>query len=154
MPERFRSIVNGLRRFVGERRHAPRHPARLPVEVSLVGPVGKGAARALSGYTRDLSATGLGFVVPAIRVGERYLMGEGKQIQITIKLPGGTVSLRAAPVRYERLDEDAGEAGYLVGAHVTEMGDEDRARLDEYLKVLSRGEGRREGRVAKGVRSA
>ena len=36
MPERLRTLVNHLRRFVIDRRHAPRYPARLPAVVSPV----------------------------------------------------------------------------------------------------------------------
>ena len=139
MPERLRTIVNRLRRFVGERRHAPRHPARLRVTVSLAEENGRRAhAHSLAGHTRDLSATGIALVLPAIRIGERYLMGEGRTILVSLELPEATVSLRAAPMRYERLDEDGGAEGYLLGIHITEMSDKDRARFIEYLKTVSR----------------
>lgn len=136
MPERLRTIVNGLRRFVGERRHAPRPAARLGVTVSLPGQLARGAEHSLSGHTRDLSTTGLGLILPAIRIGGRYLMGEGRQIVIALELPTGTIHLRATPVRYERLEEESAETGYLVGAHITDMSEEDRSMFVEYLRGL------------------
>jgi hypothetical protein len=140
MPERLRTIVNGLRRFVGERRRAPRHGARLRVTVSLAEqPHTSHAPRAVAGHTRDLSATGLGLVLPAIRIGERYLTGEGRRITVALELPARAITLHAAPVRYERLDEEtAGESGYLIGAQITEMDPEDRAHFDEYLRGLKK----------------
>ena len=142
MPERLRTIVNSLRRFVGERRRAPRHAARLRVTVSLAEPPAQPthAPRSISGHTCDLSATGLGLVLPAIRIGERYLTGEGRRITVALELPGRTLTLRAAPVRYERLDEEsAPTAGYLIGAHITDISDEDRAYFEEYLHGLRKG---------------
>ncbi len=132
MPERLRTIVNGLRRFVGERRRALRHQVRLRASVSLA----EHSAQKLSGHTRDLSATGLALILPAIRIGERYLMGEGKQIVVALELPSNSVVIRAMPVRYERLEEEAGEAGYLVGAHINEMSETDRSLFVEYLRGL------------------
>ena len=140
MPERLRTIVNSLRRFVGERRRAPRHAVRLRVTVSLAEQAGH-APRSVSGHTCDLSATGLGLVLPAIRIGERYLTGEGRRIAVALELPARAVTFHATPVRYERLDADesGGAAGYLVGAQITDMADEDRAHFDEYLRGLRNG---------------
>ena len=145
MPEHLRSIVNRIRQFVGDRRHAPRYRARLPCTVSLMEQENRSAhasthARTLVGHTHDLSATGLALVLPAIRIGQRYLMGEGRSILVVLELPAGKIRLRATPVRYERLDtETQSESGYLIGAHIGEMSDEDRALFIEYLKKLRAG---------------
>lgn len=147
MPERLRTLVNQLRRFVSDRRHAPRYPARLPATVAHVSPAGNARNHAgrpaptLSGHTRDLSATGLSLVLPAVRIGDRYLTGEGRPVQITLELPAGAVRLRAVPVRYERLgdEEEGGERGYLVGAHIMEMDAEDMLRFGDYVRELAKG---------------
>ena len=39
-----------------------------------------------------------------------------------------------AQARYERLDEEDSDTGYLIGLRITEMGERDRAAFDEYLK--------------------
>lgn len=150
MPERLRTLVNHLRRFVSDRRHAPRYPARLAASVSPVPAGGNARNRAgrpaptLSGHTRDLSATGLSLVLPAVRIGDRYLTGEGRPVQITLELPAGAVRLRAVPVRYERLgEEEGGERGYLVGAHIMEMDAEDLMRFGDYVRELAKGGGQR-----------
>jgi hypothetical protein len=45
--------------------------------------------------------------------------------------------MKLSPVRYESLDESAEETGYLIGARIIEMADEDRAAFDQYVaKVL------------------
>lgn len=142
MPERLRTLVNRLRRFVGERRHAPRRAARLAVSVSLA-PRENGARshapRALEGHTCDVSATGLGLVLPSVRVGDRYLTGEGRTVHVRLELPDGEVHLRAVPMRYERLEEgDECGAGYVVGVHILEMDAPDRALFFEYVRKLGR----------------
>lgn len=144
MPELMRSIANRLREMVGNRRRAPRHPARAVVVVSLVVARTAGARTppnlpTIAGHTRDMSATGLALIVPAIRIGERYLTGEDHLLNVTLKLPGGAVQLQAAPVRYEQLAEDDADIGYLIGVHIKEMSDRDRTLFTEYLRTVRKG---------------
>ena len=145
MPELMRSIVARLHKFIGDRRRAPRHRLRVPFNLSLAGlkPNINGAQRSpvIEGYTRDVSATGLALILPAIRIGEHYLMGEGRTLRITLEFPTGPLQLDAVPVRYERLDENETEKGYLVGVQITEMTDPDRARFNQGMNQGMRDEG-------------
>ena len=104
MPELMRSIVARLHKFIGDRRRAPRHRLRIPFKLSLGGFKSNinGAQRSpmLEGYTRDVSETGLALVLPSIRIGEHYLMGEGRTLRITLEFPTGPIQLDAVPVRY------------------------------------------------------
>lgn len=142
MPELIRSIAARVREYIGNRRRAPRYRVRLSFSVSLVE--GKKAAAqdnarrapGLVGATRDISASGLALVVPAIRIGDRYLTGAGRLLLIALELPAGIVLIRAAPVRYEPLEQEGTEKSYLIGARIIEMSDEDRALLLDYLKSL------------------
>jgi hypothetical protein len=142
MPELIRSIAARLRSIVGNRRQSPRLKTKLPLTVSIAGRQTKaaatGARRApvLSGHTRDLSATGLAFILPSILLGEQHLTGEGRTLHISLELPAGPIMIQAVPARYERLEEEATEKLYLIGARITKMSDEDRARFEEYLKLL------------------
>jgi hypothetical protein len=143
MAEFVRSLVANLRRFVGNRRREARYKARLPFSVSLAGskPLVEGVRRRpphLEGFTRDLSATGLALIVPSILLGEHHLTGEGRALLIRLELPAGPIELQAVPARYERLDEHETDKGYLVGARITKMSEEMRARLDEYLHSLKK----------------
>ncbi len=131
MPELIRSIANLLREYVGDRRRAPRHRARLPVVVSLLD-ARTGAPPTVTGHTCDLSLSGLGLILPTIRIGDRYLAGEGQTLRITLKLPHDTARLYGTPVRYERLE--GSDSGYLVGVRLAD--DQGRAALDEYVKTL------------------
>ncbi len=141
MPELIRSIAARLREYFGNRRRARRYRVRLPFSVSLLDKKSKAQESAhhapgLVGETRDISASGLALIVPAIRIGERYLTGEGRTLLIALELPAGIALIRAAAVRYKPLEQEGTEKGYLIGARITEMSDEGRALLLDYLKSL------------------
>jgi hypothetical protein len=84
----------------------------------------------------DLSATGLSFVVPAIRIAEHYLTGEGRKLWLKIALPDRPINMEVRPVRYESLDEEGSEKGYVIGVLIKEMSDEDRVEFERYVKKL------------------
>jgi hypothetical protein len=144
MPELIRSIASRLREFVGNRRVAPRYVTHLEAGLALSITLPNAKPRAqdaseslrLAGYTRDISATGLALIVPTIRIGGQYLTGENRTLAIVLKLPSGHVQIKATPVRYSPLDEDATDTGYLIGVQITDMSDEDRARFNAYLETL------------------
>jgi hypothetical protein len=141
MPERLRTIASRLREFVGNRRHEPRRRVRLAVFVSLLDPApGAPPAGGIAGHTHDASESGLGVVLPAIRLGDRYLVGEGVTLRLTLQLGEQSARLYGTPVRYERLDEGQDgltDPGFLLGIRLHEDGD--RALLAESLKGLKGG---------------
>lgn len=138
MPEFLRSLAARLRRLIGNRRRAPRYRVRLPFTVTLpdAPPLVPGSRRPVSvdGHTRDISASGLALIVPTIRIGDRYLTGHDR-LHVALELPTGPVQIIALPVRYEPLEEDDEDTGFLIGVRIGEMGEVDRAR---YLKCLDR----------------
>ena len=136
MPELLRDIASRLRAFVGDRRYATRHPARLSVAVSLLDARPRAYPAALESHTRDLSACGLALVLPAIRIGDRYLTGDTNVLRVTLRLPSAAVQIHAVPARYERLGEDDADTGYVVGVRIKEMSDKDRALFEDYLRTL------------------
>ena len=140
MSELIRSIAARLREFVGNLRHAPRHKVRLPFSISLLEmKTGTDATRRspkIEGHTRDISATGMALVVPAIRIGEHYLTGEGNILRLRLESPPGPVQMNVTPERYEQLDESEAERGFLIGVSITQISDRDRARFISYLRTL------------------
>ena len=144
MSELPRRIVSSLRRFVGNRRHSKRVQARLKFTISLSDPRvrSNGSRRlpTLDGHTLDLSSTGLALIVPAIRIGEHYLAGAERKLFIKLELPSGPVEMKVATVRYESLDESHEETGYLIGARIAEMSDEDRATYTAYVAKILKGQ--------------
>jgi hypothetical protein len=78
----------------------------------------------------------MGLIVPAIRIGEHYLVGESRRLEITLELPVESIKIEVAPVRYEALEENETDLGYVIGVRILEMGDADRARYEEYITRL------------------
>ena len=136
MPERLRTIASRLRELVGNRRRAPRLRVRLPVFVSLLDTATGDAPAGVAGHTRDVSESGLAIILPAIRVGGRYLAGDGVTLRLTLKLPDASARLYGTAVRYERLEDGQPDAGFLVGIRLGDDGD--RALLSEYMKSLKK----------------
>ncbi len=140
MSELPRRIVSSLRRFIGNRRHSKRVQARLSFTLTLSDPrVNSNGSRRLprlDGHTLDVSSTGLALIVPAIRIGEHYLAGDERKLHVKLDLPTGPVEMKVATVRYESLEESREESGYLIGARIAEMSDQDRATYDRYVAKL------------------
>ena len=139
--ELTRSIVSRLRQYVGDRRHAKRHQIRLAFTLSLASSAkslnGARRVNSLGGHTLDLSPTGLGLLVPDIHLGEYHLVGGNRSLNIKLELPFGPIEMRVTPIRYETLEEDENRTGYVIGAKIAEMSEEDRATFTAYISSLS-----------------
>ena len=133
--------MSRLRRFIGNRRACKRVGTRLAFTLSLSDPrVNSNGSRrlpSLDGHTLDVSLTGLALIVPAIRIGEHYLAGTDRKLHLKLELPAGPVEMKVATARYESLEDDT---GYLIGARILEMSDEDRAAFQKYVAKLLDGE--------------
>jgi hypothetical protein len=90
----------------------------------------------LVGRTRNISETGLAFIVPTLRIGDDFARVIGRPLLITLYLPSGHVEIRATPVRYEPLSQTSSERGYLIGVRITEMADNEWVRMVEYVRTL------------------
>lgn len=136
MPELLRTLVSRIREYAGDRRHMRRYRVRVDLTVSPATPTKANGRRpaSLQGYTRDLSANGLGIIVPAIRIGDRYLAGENCRLAITLELPSGPIEITATSERYEPLEDNSGDLGFLIGARITNISDSDRKTYLAYLK--------------------
>jgi hypothetical protein len=135
--ELLRNLAGRLRAVVANRRASPRLAARLPCLVSLHEPRASDQTRrtpTLEVHTRDLSATGLALVAPAIRINDRYLTDS--TLLLRLEHPAGTIELIVKSVRYERLAPEGEEDGYLIGVRIVEMSGEDRARYEAHLRAL------------------
>ena len=136
------SLRARLRRYIGDRRRvlrrAARVQARLPVAVVPLDAgqdVSTDPARTLTGWTRDLSGTGLTLLLPAVRVGDRYLTDRDGYLGLRLDLPDGPLYLLAAPARFEQLA--AAEYSFLLGARILKLGESERARYLAYLRTLA-----------------
>jgi len=139
MSELARTIASRLRHLIGDRRRAERCKANLQVEITLLEETHDHTLRrgqSTRAHTLDISATGLALVVPVIRIGDHYLAGENRRLVLDVSLPDGPIEIEVAPVRYERLDEDASEIGYLIGVSIIAVSDQHRTQYDKFLSGL------------------
>lgn len=140
MSELTRKLVSQVRRFIANRRGHKRARTNLRFTLELArqrtSPNGSRRIPSLEGHTLDISRTGMGLIVPAIRIGEHYLTGGDRRLKVKLELPEGTVEMLMTPIRYESLDEDQSEIGYLVGARIAEMTEDDRSRFEAYVTTL------------------
>ena len=86
------------------------------------------------GRTHDLSAGGLGMVLPSTIIDERFCSGTNR-LNLALHAPGGVIDLEVSPVRCERLSSPYAGNGYLLGTKITNVAD--RARFEKYLDSLS-----------------
>lgn len=89
------------------------------------------------GHTRDISKTGLSLIVPCLHIRDSEFFGTKGSLKLTLSLPTGIVDIEATPVRYEWLGEDSEKKTYLIGARITGIRDDERARFDQYVSTLS-----------------
>ena len=141
---RFIDHIKARLRFkhTTERRAATRFTThlgkRLVVNVSLLDAKVEGSRgpTVLAGFTRDVSESGLGIVLPDIRIGKSSVTRPDKLLRIMLGLPGEPIEIHALPVRYVELEEDAESEGYLVGVRITELSERDRSRYQAFLKTF------------------
>ena len=86
------------------------------------------------GRTQDLSAAGLGVVLPSTIIDERFCSGTNR-LNLSLHAPGGVIALEVSPVRCERLTSLYAGNGYLLGTRITNV--QDRERFEQYLETLS-----------------
>ena len=142
MPELIRSMVSRVRIYISDRRQSPRLRIRLLFSLSISRSArgnGSGREHVLKGHTRDISAHGLGLTVSQVHLDGYHLAAEERQLQLTLELPDGPVSMIVVPSRYEMLDESELGCKYLLGVQITQLSDTDR---DRYLSFISRGPGK------------
>lgn len=147
MAEVIRSFADRLYSFVVHRRSARRHKMRLPINVALVGSryVGKHESKngnkeeqvsfTVSGYTRDISETGLAIVVSKIHVEGRYLTDQDRMLLIKLETSDDIIQFKAKAKRHQVVDTEKWGKGFLIGAEIKEIDDENRAKLIAHLKA-------------------
>jgi hypothetical protein len=100
------------------------------------------------GETRDLSNSGIGFIVSSIRIKENYLVGEGCTLNAEIDLPTGKVRMQVVGRRYEQIGQDITTARYLIGAEIVNICEEER---EVYEHFLVHGDGHKKRSLALGI---
>ena len=86
------------------------------------------------GRTHDLSAAGLGMILPSTIIDERFCSGSNR-LNLSLHVPGGVIGLEVSPVRCERLKTAYSGHGYLLGTRITNV--DNQAEFDKYLETLA-----------------
>lgn len=102
----------------------------------------------ITGETKDMSRSGIGFIVSAIRIHENYLVGGGRILNAELDLPGGKIQMQIVGMRYEEVGQHISTARFLVGARITQMSDENREIYEYFLR---HGNKRKKGSFALGI---
>lgn len=145
MAEVMRFFAARLREFVVNRRSARRHKMRLPVSVALIASkyVGKQESQNVkdeqissfvSGYTQDVSETGLSIIVSKIHIEGRYLTDQDRKLLIKLEIQDDIIEFKATAKRHQTVETETDEKGFLIGAAVKDIDEENRTKLIEFLK--------------------
>ena len=149
----LRELINKFNRSLSERMVAPRRSHKAPVKVwfdaELDTELSRELARAacIYGETVDISRTGIAFLVPSIRVKEKYLVGQERDLNVEIDLPTGKVYMRVIGKRYEKVGIHISTERFFVGAHILSLSGQDRENYEAFLRNGTR----RAKRTAAGV---
>ena len=136
----LRELITRFNRSLSGRLVAPRRNHKAPIKVwfdpeqTTERAAELARAACILGETTDISRTGVGFTVPAIRLKEKYLVGQQRVLNAEIDLPTGKVYLRLLGVRYEKVGIHLSMERFLVGAHIESLTGPDLEAYDAFLK--------------------
>jgi hypothetical protein len=146
----LRELINKFNRSLSERMVSARRSHRAPMKVWFEPEINnehsreQARAACIFGETVDISRTGIAFLVPSIRVKEKYLVGHERELNVEIDLPTGKVCMLVLGKRYEKVGVHISTERFLVGAHIISLAGEDRENYELFLKNGTR-------RAAKGT---
>lgn len=140
----IRELITKFNRSLSERMVSSRRHHKAPVKIWFEPDLNtereNDAARSSSilGETVDISRTGIGFVVPSIRVKEKYLVGHERNLNVEIDLPTGKVFMRVIGRRYEKVGVHISTERFLVGAHIIDLSGTNREIYETFLRYGNR----------------
>lgn len=140
MANLIRKIITKLsNKFVGSISPS-RRDLQLPITISFEPEYNTGRLTtkreifSIKGETKDLSVTGIAFLVNSIRLREYYLVGENRLLNATIEMSGAKVKMKLLGQRYEQVGEHLSVNKYLIGATIEDMNELDREIYEGYLQ--------------------
>ena len=136
----IRKLLAEFNKSISKRVVASRHKYEVPIKLSFEPDKNTGRLQKslenlfVTGETKDLSQTGIAFIVSSIRLKENYLVGEGRALHAEIDLPNGKITMQIVGQRYEQVGKHISTASYLVGAKILQMTAEDRELYQDFLR--------------------
>ena len=150
----IRKLVSKINKSITERVVSPRKKYEVPIKIWFEPDKNTGRLKTpvenlvITGETKDMSRSGIGFIVGAIRIHENYLVGGGRILNAELDLPSGKIQMQIVGMRYEEVGQHISTARFLVGARITQMSDESR---EDYEYFLRHGNKRKKGSFALGI---
>lgn len=136
----IRKLISKFNKSITERVVSPRKIYEIPIKIWFEPERNTGRLKfpaenfIITGETHDLSRSGIGFTVSAIRIQENYLVGENRTLNAELDLPGGKVQMQIVGSRYEQVGQHISTARYLIGAKITRMSAENREIYEYFLR--------------------
>lgn len=150
----IRKLVAKFNRSITERVVSPRKKHEVPIKIWFEPEKNTGRLKmpvenlVIMGETKDLSRSGIAFVVPSIRIHENYLVGEERTLNAELDLPDGKVRMQIVGRRYEQVGEHISTSRYLVGAQIKQMSKDDYEAYNHFLRF---GDKRKKGSLELGI---
>lgn len=136
----IRELISRFNRSLSEHLVSSRRPTTAPIkiwfdpEANTERAVEAARSACILGETVDMSSTGIGFLVPVIRLKEKYLVGHDRNLNVEIDLPTGKVYMRVIGRRYEKVEGiHMSMERFFVGAHITSLQGPDKQNYEAYL---------------------
>ena len=136
----IRNLIAKLNRRLSEKMVSARRRHTAPIKIWFEPDINsernQTAAKAtcILGETVDMSRTGIAFVVPSIRIQEKYLVGQDRKLSVEIDLPNGKVFLRAIGRRYEKVGVHLSTERFLIGAQIIGFEGDNEEMYGHFLK--------------------
>ena len=136
----IRKLLADFNKSISKRVVASRHKYEVPIKLSFETDRNTGRLQNpleslfITGETKDLSQTGIAFVVSSIRLKENYLVGEGRTLNAELDLPSGKIKMQIVGQRYEQVGKHISTANFLVGAKILRMTTENRELYQDFLR--------------------
>ncbi len=141
----IRELITKFNRSLSERMVSSRRRHKAPIKVWFEPDMSTGRLHGetipacILGETADISRTGIGFIVPSIRIKEKYLVGQERNLNIEIDLPTGKIFMQAVGRRYEKVGIHISAERFFVGAHILSLSGTDRENYETFLTNGNRG---------------
>lgn len=136
----IRKLISKFNKSITKRVVSARHNYEVPIRVWIepdrnTGRLQKSVEHlSVAGETKDMSKTGIAFIVPVIRLREYYLVGENRMLNAEIDLPGGKIQMQIVGRRYEQVGQHISEAKFLIGATIIKLSEQQREAYEEFLE--------------------
>ena len=136
----IRELINKLSVSLSERNVPLRRKHCVPIKLWFDPDVNTERAHEMArsacvlGETTDVSRSGVGFIVPMIRLKEKYLAGQERVVNAEIDLPNGKVFMRLVGTRYEMVGIHLSAERFLIGAKIVAISEADKEVYETFLR--------------------